>query len=217
MPRQLRKQKPYIVVFCEGESERAYMDFLKKKFSDVAAFKFNCSTNLFEEADSKFKKDKRYSDYTEETDEIWFFFDVETKDIPKWDSRLEIIKRLRRLRKKPNIKVRLLMTSGCIEYWLMLHYEMFAPHVQTEAEKKEMLTRLVRKEPTYQKGDFVSTAKIAEHYPTAVTNAKQTVSFLLQDGLPGLDDTDERNRWLCTSCLTFSTVYEAIDFLESLA
>ena len=58
MPRQLRKQKPYIVVFCEGESERAYMDFLKKKFSDVAAFKFNCSTNLFEEADSKFKKDK---------------------------------------------------------------------------------------------------------------------------------------------------------------
>lgn len=109
------------------------------------------------------------------------------------------------------------MTSGCIEYWLMLHYEMFAPPVQTEAEKKEMLTRLVRKEPTYQKGDFVSTAKIAEHYPTAVTNAKQTVSFLLQDGLPGLDDTDERNRWLCTSCLTFSTVYEAIDFLESLA
>ena len=84
MPRQLRKQKAYIVVFCEGESERAYMEFLKKKFSDVAAFKFNCSTNLFEEADSKFKKDKRYSDYTEETDEIWFFFDVETKDIPKW-------------------------------------------------------------------------------------------------------------------------------------
>ena len=144
MPRQLRKQKAYIVVFCEGESERAYMEFLKKKFSDVAAFKFNCSTNLFEEADSKFKKDKRFSDYTEETDEIWFFFDVETKDISKWDSRLEIIKRLRRLRKRPNIKVRLLMTSGCIEYWLMLHYEMFAPPVQTEAEKKEQA--LLRKE-----------------------------------------------------------------------
>ena len=27
MPRQLRKQKAYIVVFCEGESERAYMEF----------------------------------------------------------------------------------------------------------------------------------------------------------------------------------------------
>ena len=32
MPRQLRKQKPYVVVFWEGESERTYMDFLKKKF-----------------------------------------------------------------------------------------------------------------------------------------------------------------------------------------
>ena len=24
MPRQFRKQKPYIVVFCEGESEQVY-------------------------------------------------------------------------------------------------------------------------------------------------------------------------------------------------
>ena len=30
------------------------------------------------------------------------------------------------------------------------------------------------------------------------------------------EDTDERNRWLCQKCLTFSTVYEAIDFLTSL-
>ena len=27
------------------------------------------------------------------TDEIWFFFDVETKDIQKWDYRFKIIKR----------------------------------------------------------------------------------------------------------------------------
>ena len=35
-------------------------------------------------------------------------------------------------------------------------------------------------------------------------------------GAPGLDDTDKRNEWLCTQCLTSSTVYEAIEFLESL-
>ena len=30
MPRPTRRRKPYIVVFCEGESEQAYTDFLKK-------------------------------------------------------------------------------------------------------------------------------------------------------------------------------------------
>ena len=116
MPRQLKRKKPYIVVFCEGESEQAYTDFLKKEFKDVASIKRPSSTGLFEDADSKFKKDKSYRDYAEVTDE----------------------------------------------------------------------------------------------------NSKRTLSNLLQDGLPSLDDTDERNCWLCRNCLTFSNVYEAIDFLTSL-
>ena len=112
---------------------RDYTDFLKKEFKDVASIKRPSSTGLFEEADSKFQKDKAYQGYAEVTDEIWFFFDVETKDIGSWDARMKIIKRLRSLRKKPGIKVRLLMTTGCIEYWLMLHYDMYAPSIQTVA------------------------------------------------------------------------------------
>ena len=114
------------------------------------------------------------------------------------------------MRKDPNIKVRLLMTTGGIEYWLMLHYEMYAPPIQTVADKARVINRLFSKEPLYKKGDSAITAKIARAYPTAVTNAKRTVSSLLQDGLPGIEDTDERNHWLCQKCLTFSTVYEAI-------
>ena len=216
MPRQLKHAKPYIVVFCEGESEQAYVDFLKKEFKDVASIKRPSCTGLFEEADSKFKKDRSYRDYAEVTDEIWFFFDVELKDVQKWDSRLKIIKQLRSLRKKPSIKVRLLMTTGCIEYWFMLHYKMFAPPIQTVAEKERIMAELIDKVHDYQKGDFRSTTKIAQNYPEAVKNAKRTVLNLLQDGLPGLEDTDERNRWLCSTCLTFSNVYEAIDFLTSL-
>lgn len=216
MPRPTKRSKPYIVVFCEGESEQAYTDFLKKEFRDVASIKRPSATGLFEEADSKFKKDKKYRDNAEVTDEIWFFFDVETKDIADWDSRLKIIKRLRALRRKPGIKVRLLMTTGCIEYWLMLHYEMYTPSIQSVAEKHAVMERLLAREPNYQKGNTAATAKIAQNYPTAVANAELTVSNLLQQGLPGLDDTDERNRWLCQKCLTFSTVYEAINFLTSL-
>ena len=216
MARKLKKSKVSICVFCEGESEQAYTDFLKSEFQDVAVFKRPSSTGLFEEADNRFKKDPKYRDYSDVFDEIWFFFDVEEKDIDNWSKRLEIIKRLRRLRKKPQIRVRLLMTTGCIEYWLMLHYRLFAPPVLTVPEKEQMLRQVIKEEPTYKKGNYIATARIAQHYPTAVKNAGIVLQNLLKEGMPGLEDTDERNLWLCKNCRTFSTVQEAISFLESL-
>ena len=216
MARKLKKSKVSICVFFEGESEQAYTDFLKSKFQDVAVFKRPSSTGLFEEADNRFKKDPKYRDYSDVFDEIWFFFDVEEKDVDNLSKRLEIIKRLRRLRKKPQIRVRLLMTTGCIEYWLMLHYRLFAPPVLTVPEKEQMLRQVIKEEPTYKKGNYIATARIAQHYPTAVKNAGIVLQNLLKEGMPGLEDTDERNLWLCKNCRTFSTVQEAISFLESL-
>lgn len=216
MARKLKKSKVSICVFCEGESEQAYTDFLKSKFQNVAVFKRPSSTGLFEEADNRFKKDPKYRDYSDVFDEIWFFFDVEEKDVDNLSKRLEIIKRLRRLRKKPQIRVRLLMTTGCIEYWLMLHYRLFAPPVLTVPEKEQMLRQVIKEEPTYKKGNYIATARIAQHYPTAVKNAGIVLQNLLKEGMPGLEDTDERNLWLCKNCRTFSTVQEAISFLESL-
>ena len=97
---------------------------------------------MFDDADNRFKKDPKYRAYADVIDEIWFFFDVEEKDIDNWSKRLEIIKRLRHLRKKPQIRIRLLMTTGCIEYWLMLHYRLFAPPVLTVPEKEQMLRQV---------------------------------------------------------------------------
>ena len=208
--------KVIIRVFCEGESEQAYTDFLKSKFQDLAVFKRPSSTGLFDDADNRFKKDPKYRDYADVIDEIWFFFDVEEKDIDNWSKRLEIIKRLRHLRKKPQIRIRLLMTTGCIEYWLMLHYRLFAPPVLTVPEKEQMLRQVIKEEPTYKKGNYIATARIAQHYPTAVKNAGIVLQNLLKEGMPGLEDTDERNLWLCKNCRTFSTVQEAVSFLESL-
>lgn len=216
MARKQKKTKPLIYVFCEGESEQAYTDFLKHRFKDVAVIRRPPSVGLFEEAEARYKKDIKYINSSEVTDEIWFFFDVEKKDARKWDQRIKIIKYLRRLRKNQEIRIRLLMTTGCIEYWLMLHFKMFAPSILTEAEKKRILTELTALEPAYEKGDYISTARIAEHYPVAVKNAEKTLYNLLQDGMPGLEDTDERNHWLCANCKTFSTVNEAISFLEGL-
>lgn len=70
-----------------------------------------------------------------------------------------------------------------------------------------------QKAPKNEKAKYP--CKIAEKYPTAVKNAEKTIRNLLEEGLPGLEDTDEKNQWLCKNCKTFSNVYEAINFLES--
>ena len=217
MARRVKAVKPLIYVFCEGESEQAYADFLKQKFSDVAVIKRSSATGLFEDAYRRFTNEPRYRNNAEITDEIWFFFDVEVKDKENWDKRLKTINKLRKLKKKPNIRVRLLMTTGCLEYWLMLHYKKFTPSVLIVADKENMLAEVVKREPSYVKGDYESTARIAKNYPVAVKNAEDILRSLVQEGLPGLEDTDERNKWLFTECKTFSTVNEAITFLEQLS
>lgn len=87
-------EKAIIRVFCAGESEQAYTEYLKKKFSDVAVIQYPKEPGLFDRAEDRFKKDPKYRDYTEVIDEVWFFFDVETKDVNKWDERYRIIKNL---------------------------------------------------------------------------------------------------------------------------
>ena len=54
MARKFKKSKVSICVFCEGESEQAYIDFLKSEFHDVAVFKRPSSPGLFDDADNRF-------------------------------------------------------------------------------------------------------------------------------------------------------------------
>ena len=182
----------------------------------MAVIQYPKEPGLFDRAEERFKKDPKYRDYTEVIDEVWFFFDVETKDINKWNERYRIIKKLRKLRKDQNIRVRLLMTSGCIEYWFMLHKKYYIPPLQSVAEKEKVIADLKVEEPLYEKGNRAITAKIAEDYPIAVKNAARTMNRLLEDGMPMLEDTDVRNQWLCKNCKTFSNVHEAIKYLENL-
>ncbi len=59
----------------------------------------------------------------------------------KWNDRLAIIKKLRKLRKKQGIRVRLLMTSGCIEYWFMLHYKYYTRKSLLFLKRKGLLAK----------------------------------------------------------------------------
>lgn len=93
---------------------------------------------------------------------------------------------------------------------------MYAPPLQTVPDKERVIAEVVTKESTYSKGNQQAIFKIAQNYPIAVINAEKTVKNLLSDGLPGMEDSDLRNQWLCTNCKTFSNVYEAISYLEKL-
>lgn len=224
MGRRLQNAKKLIYIFCEGESEQEYAKCLKARFDDVAVLRIPppASSGLFLEAKDKFEKDIRLRSDAEVTDEIWFFFDAEDSDADKWEQRLKIVKHLRRLRKKPNIRVRLLMTSACVEYWFRLHFEMAVPSLHIDADKDRELHHLQKLVPGYFKGDPITIGQIAQNYAQAVQNGKQVLKRLEAEGMPlearkGANaDMDERDKWLHRNSHTFTTVQEAILFLESL-
>ena len=94
----------------------------------------------------------------------------------------------------------------------MLHFKDCAPPTQTDADKKKLVEDVKKIIPTYKKGDKDSIWKIAPNCPTAIKYAQKRLQSIKE--IPCIEDTDERNHWLCKNCLTFSTVFEALDFLE---
>ena len=212
-----KKIKPAIFIFCEGESEIEYASFLKRIFCDVVAIQKPVK-GLFDQAKANFKKSPKYRDYVNETDEIWFFFDVDEEqgDKAKWDNRLKIIKELRKLRKKPNIKIRLLMTTGCIEYWFSLHYQKTQPLIKTSVDKDKVLKDLILKVPNYAKGDQTSICEIANNYQKAIENGKWVIQQLQNENQSHDHTEDGLNEWLYKNSKTFSNVHEALLYLESL-
>ena len=68
--------------------------------------------------------------------------------------------------------------------------------------------------PAYVQGDSAATAEIAGHMDTAVQNGAWILRTV--DGIPKLEDNDVRSQWLYQCGKTFTTVQEAIEFLESL-
>ena len=95
----------------------------------------------------------------------------------------------------------------------MLHYEKCAPAIATLEDKKRILEKVKLRLPLYKKGDEESTFKIAEHYQTAISNGKWT---LTAEGIPTIEDKDERNVWLFEGKYTFTTVHEAIEYWKEL-
>lgn len=216
MARCMATPKPLIYIFCEGSSEVVYAEYLKMHFLKVAVIE-KPILGLFTVAEAKFEKEIRYRNAIDVTDEIWFFFDVEREKAIEWNKIQAVIKTLRNLRRKNKITIRLLMTTACIEYWLLLHFCATDASIPDKAAKGRILETLRQKyEPAYEKGDKASTHRIAEKYKTAIVNGSWTLQQLESLGLPLCETEDVRNAWLYDCTYSFTTVHEAIEFLENL-
>ena len=110
------------------------------------------------------------------------------------------------------------MTSCCLEYWLLLYYEIAKPYMATPADKKRIEDSLIahaaKESIHYEKGDFAATSAIAAKYDVAILNGQWVLESLRAEGLP--DDPKLRDEWLFRGTHTFTTVHEALLMLLSL-
>lgn len=208
-----RPLKKAIYVFWEGETEEAYTKFLKQRFSANSTIKIHSEPGTFFTAKAFSHRNTRFQNDLKELDEIWFFFDTEVDKADQWNKDMDCVDAIISGRGKNHIRVRLLMTTGCIEYWLLLHYEKVAPAIVTSPDKQRVLDRVKTHVSSYKKGDYRSISLIAKQLQTAIENGKWTLEQLKQDGMP--DSTKEnihkRDEWLFKGTHTFSTVHEAIE------
>lgn len=210
-----RSPKKVIYVFWEGESEKAYSMFLKEEFEECAVIKCHHEKGTFQVAKSYFKSNKKFKSDVAELDEIWFFFDTEIEMGNQWDDNMKCLDDIIKSRPKKNpIKIRLLMTTCCIEYWLLLHFDKKAPAIAIPKDKEKILKSVKDEENSYKKGDYESIKKIASRYKTAIENGKWTLERLKEVGMP--EDEQQRNQWLFKGDYTFTTVHEALIYLVSL-
>lgn len=212
---QQRLPKKAIYVFWEGESEEAYTKALKRMFSAQAAIKPHREKGTFETARTFYRGNKAFQNAIPEYDELWFFFDTEIDKADQWERNMSCLKEIVNARKRDPILIRLLMTTGCVEYWFQLHYERVRPAIVSPADKGRVLNALQRHVPAYAKGDQVSTEAIALRYKKAVENGRWTLDCLKREGMP--EERAQRDQWLYQGKYTFTTVHEAVEMLMSLA
>lgn len=213
--RKLRKTKRVIYVYCEGETEIKYLQAIQNRYEDAVSIH---TKKAMIDSNKILKNDIRFTNNESTIDEVWFFFDIEESDKQKWPSRKRIIEKL--LKNKQKYKVRLLLTTGLIEYWFLLHYTNVHPaSLSTLDEKERIINQLKNYVPCYKKNDLKSVIDIANSDSDACKNAANIMNQINGSGIseiPSQEKILERMDWIQTHNLVITTVHEAIIYLEEL-
>lgn len=133
-----KRMNPTFFVFCEGKTEAAYVDLLRRNFRvPVEIIARVSDSNISQPYIDRCKRDR----FTTPEDKTFLMFDL---DVPGMLDRLKKIQ-----------DATLLLSNPCIEYWFLLHYV----DVNREISSSECLALMRSKDPAYFKGEFSTAMK----------------------------------------------------------
>lgn len=153
-----KRMNPTFFVFCEGKTEAAYVDLLRRNFRvPVEIIARVSDSNISQPYIDRCKRDR----FTTPEDKTFLMFDL---DVPGMLDRLKKIQ-----------DATLLLSNPCIEYWFLLHYV----DVNREISSSECLALMRSKDPAYSKGEFSTAMKriLIDNIVDASVRASQKVAY----------------------------------------
>ena len=145
--------KPNFFVFCEGETEIAYVKFLRSLYRApiqviVKKGKSNISEDYIERSKNEYVRT--------EQDKVFLMYDLDVDEM------------LEQLQKIPNAE--LIVSNPCVELWLLLHYQ----DQKSEISSDKCIKKLQKVSKEYKKGTLSEDEKevFAQNKELAIERAK---------------------------------------------
>ena len=150
--------KPNFFVFCEGETEVAYVKFLRSLYrAPIQVIPKKGKSNISEDYIEKSKNEYVRT----ELDKVFLMYDLDV------DGMLE------QLQKIPNAE--LLVSNPCVELWFLLHYQ----DQKTEISSEKCIKKLQKVSKGYKKGTLLEEEKdvLTKNKELAIERAKKLAEF----------------------------------------
>lgn len=158
-PSKGKKINPTFFVFCEGKTEQAYVNFLKRHFRlpSIQIHSRVSRNKITAQYIKNYKKDKPQH----EKDRDFLMYDL---DAPK------ILDRLKKIEGPV-----LLVSNPCLEVWFLFHFKNHKAQCDPDFCEREIRNR----NRVYQKGDLSTRLeeKLSSKMDQAVAHAKALESF----------------------------------------
>lgn len=153
-----KRMKPNFFVFCEGETEIAYVKFLRSLYRVPIQVipkksKSNISEDYIEHSKNEYVRT--------EQDKVFLMYDLDVDGV------------LENLQKIPNAE--LLVSNPCIELWFLLHYQ----EQKTEISSDKCVQKYQKVSKGYKKGVLSEEEKkvLSENKELAIERAKKLVEY----------------------------------------
>jgi hypothetical protein len=152
--------RPTFFVFCEGQSEEAYIIFLRSRYRVPIEIDPKVAKGITSRHISNYKKQKTIH----KKDKTFLIYDC---DVPEVTAKLKKIK-----------NVDLLLSNPCFELWYLLHYQNQTAKLPT----KDCMQKIYNTVKGYRKGhlDEKMKSQIIENQNEAIKRAKS----LIKTGIP---------------------------------